>query len=156
MAGHVKVESTVGEGTKFIITFKTSCRVSNTNEKILVINKESNYPHNFKQSIDMANQLFIKNGKKKKVSNDDKPWILVANDDHFMLQMVEGLLEDDFNVDMAENGLQAFRLVKKHPKTHYKAILLDINMPIMDGIEACQKIHSFLKENDLISNMRVK
>ena len=80
---------------------------------------------------------------------------MVANDDIFLLQMIEGTLEDDFQVEVAENGLQAFELVKKHGRAHYKAIVLDINMPIMDGIDACNKIHSYLSQDCLISNMKI-
>ena len=88
--------------------------------------------------------------------NSTKPWILVANDDIFLLQMIEGTLEDDFQVEVAENGLQAYELVKKHGRAHYNAIVLDINMPIMDGIDACNKIHSYLSQEDLISNMKIE
>ena len=80
---------------------------------------------------------------------------MVANDDIFLLQMIEGTLEDDFQVEVAENGLQAFELVKKHGRAHYKAIVLDINMPIMDGIDSCNKIHSYLSQDCLISNMKI-
>ena len=34
-----------------------------------------------------------------------KPWILVANDDRFLLEMIEGTLDDTFQVEFAENGL---------------------------------------------------
>ena len=47
-------------------------------------------------------------------------------------------------------------MVKEKGKNYYKAIVLDINMPIMDGIDACNKIYSFLQEECLISNMKVK
>jgi CheY-like chemotaxis protein len=47
-------------------------------------------------------------------------------------------------------------MVKKRGRTHYKAIVLDINMPIMDGIDACNKIHSYLSQEDLISNMKIE
>ena len=87
--------------------------------------------------------------------SQDKPWILVANDDIFLLQMIEGALEDDFYVEIAENGLQAFELVKRHGRAHYKAIVLDINMPIMDGIDACNKIHSYLTQECLICSMKI-
>lgn len=40
-------------------------------------------------------------------------------------------------VDEAENGLAAFN---KSKTTKYDFILLDINMPIMDGFEACKRI----------------
>ena len=87
------------------------------------------------------------------ISSENKPWILVANDDRFLLEMIQGTLEDDFQVEVAENGLQAFELVKKHGRAYYKAIVLDINMPIMDGIDACNKIHSYLSQECLISSM---
>ena len=89
------------------------------------------------------------------VTPEEKPWILIANDDIFLLQMIEGTLENDVQVEVAENGLQAFELVKKHGRAHFKAIVLDINMPIMDGIDACNKIHSYLSQECLISNMKI-
>ena len=46
-------------------------------------------------------------------------------------------LEEIFNVVIAENGLQALQLVTSEAQNHYDVILLDINMPIMDGFEAC-------------------
>jgi CheY-like chemotaxis protein len=103
--------------------------------------------------------LNLVSGKDEKIISfidSIKPWILVANDDCFLLQMIEGSLENDFQVDLAENGLQAYELVKKHGREHYKAIVLDINMPIMDGIDACNKIYSYLSQEDLISNMKIE
>ena len=44
----------------------------------------------------------------------------------------------------AENGLQAVQIVASHPQDYFKVILLDINMPIMDGYEACQRIYNNL------------
>lgn len=37
----------------------------------------------------------------------------------------------------AENGLQAVQLVSSNEADYFDAIILDINMPIMDGFEAC-------------------
>jgi CheY-like chemotaxis protein len=45
--------------------------------------------------------------------------------------------------------------VKRHGRAHYKAIVLDINMPIMDGIDACNKIHSYLTQECLICSMKI-
>lgn len=59
-------------------------------------------------------------------------------------------------MDRAENGLQALDLVKQKGALFYDAIVLDINMPIMDGIEACNKIYSFLHGEDLIKNMQLR
>lgn len=65
-------------------------------------------------------------------------------------------MEDEFNVDIAENGLVAYELVKAKGRAYYQAIILDINMPIMDGIEACNQIYQFIRGECLIANMKVE
>ena len=70
--------------------------------------------------------------------------------------MILASLEEKFVIDLAENGLEAFDLVKKKGANYYHVIILDIKMPIMDGIEACNKIYSFIHGEDLIKNMQIK
>jgi CheY-like chemotaxis protein len=48
---------------------------------------------------------------------------------------------------VADNGLDAFEQVKANPKDYFSAIILDINMPIMDGLEACLLTHNYLEGN---------
>lgn len=52
----------------------------------------------------------------------------------------------DFQVDLAENGMQALQMVCSQPNDYYSVIVLDINMPIMDGFEACKRIHAHLSD----------
>jgi CheY-like chemotaxis protein len=54
--------------------------------------------------------------------------------------MLADMLEDDFNVKTANNGLEALDMVIAYPRNFFDAILLDINMPIMDGFETFEKI----------------
>ncbi len=124
-----------------------------------ILNKSMSVISNSSPLSKKMQNLNLVSGKDEKIISfidSIKPWILVANDDCFLLQMIEGSLENDFQVDLAENGLQAYELVKKHGREHYKAIVLDINMPIMDGIDACNKIYSYLSQEDLISNMKIE
>jgi CheY-like chemotaxis protein len=63
-----------------------------------------------------------------------------------LLDGYSGLLKDFFIVEQAVNGLEAYNKVKEQPKHYYDAIFLDIDMPIIDGIEASNKIHAFFED----------
>lgn len=53
-------------------------------------------------------------------------------------------LEDVFRITTAENGLQALHIVTSEAQNYFDIILMDINMPIMDGFEACSRITEHL------------
>lgn len=64
--------------------------------------------------------------------------ILLVDDEPDILEIVGyNLTSEGYQVITAENGLQA---VKKAKKEKPQLIILDVMMPEMDGIEACEKI----------------
>ncbi|MGE4293175.1 MAG: diguanylate cyclase [Desulfovibrio sp.] len=64
--------------------------------------------------------------------------ILIVDDTPMNLVLLEQLLkQDDCRVRMAENGHEAVELVRKHA---FALILLDIQMPGMDGYDTCRAI----------------
>jgi len=64
--------------------------------------------------------------------------ILIAEDNFINQEIILGLLENsNILIDIAENGEEA---VKLHKKNSYNLILMDIQMPIMDGYEAAKII----------------
>jgi two-component system alkaline phosphatase synthesis response regulator PhoP len=66
--------------------------------------------------------------------------ILLVDDEVDILEIVGyNLSSEGYQVITAENGLEALAKVKKH-KPHL--IILDVMMPEMDGIEACEKIRA--------------
>ena len=64
--------------------------------------------------------------------------ILLVDDELDILEIIEyNLSAQGYNVVTALNGVQAIKKAKKHKP---KLIILDVMMPEMDGIEACEKL----------------
>ena len=98
-----------------------------------------------------------KSVSKPSVSENDKPFVLLVNDSPFLLHAVSDTLKAfNMRVDTATNGFEAYHQVTKKPRNHYAAIVLDINMPIMDGKKACTKISAYLRGEDLGSMLQIE
>ena len=70
--------------------------------------------------------------------------ILLAEDYHTNQQVVKAYLENEgFSVDLADNGAQAIEAAKN--KT-YDLILMDVQMPVVDGFRATRDIRALEKE----------
>lgn len=66
--------------------------------------------------------------------------ILIIDDEEMILSMTEKCLGEEFSVYTAENAKKALELLNVIPDI----ILLDINMPEMDGLELCQLIRGHI------------
>lgn len=66
--------------------------------------------------------------------------ILIIDDEEMILSMMENCLGEEFSVYTAENAKKALELLNVIPDI----ILLDINMPEMDGLELCQLIRGHI------------
>lgn len=68
---------------------------------------------------------------------DDKIKVLVVDDDIFMREIIEEVLGDRYCVVAAESGAEGLSLAQVG---HPALILLDVEMPNMDGYETCRQL----------------
>ena len=74
--------------------------------------------------------------------------VLLVEDHPLNVEVARKLLESKgFEVEHAENGLRAIEMVTLTPDGFYDAILMDIRMPVMDGLQACRGIRNLNKKS---------
>ncbi|MGL5683188.1 MAG: response regulator, partial [Marinifilaceae bacterium] len=74
-----------------------------------------------------------------KINLSNNMHILVAEDNESNYLLVKAILKN-YNITRVNNGADAVKCARENT---YDAILMDVNMPIMSGIEATQKIRLF-------------
>ena len=75
-----------------------------------------------------------------------KKHVLVVDDNIILLRTVKDMLEDHYNVSISTSSYQAFEMIKRKKPD---IILLDYEMPEMDGAETLQKLHSEEETKDI-------
>ena len=67
--------------------------------------------------------------------------VLVVDDDQVLRESLQKSLRySGFDVDIADNGKTALELVHRHK---YDLVVMDVNMPVMDGLTALEEIKNF-------------
>ena len=79
--------------------------------------------------------------------------ILVVEDNIINQKLVENILTGlGLEVDIAKNGLEAF---EKRKREEYDLIFMDIQMPVMDGIEATHRILAYEEEEKEVKHIPI-
>lgn len=66
--------------------------------------------------------------------NVEKETVLIVDDSEMNREILKSMLEDEYDILEAEDGAKAIQMISDH-FTDIKLVLLDINMPVMDGKE---------------------
>jgi diguanylate cyclase (GGDEF)-like protein len=78
---------------------------------------------------------------------DQRPIVLVVDDMRVNQEILVSLLSQDYRVKVARNGQRAITIAKGFPPPDL--VLLDINMPGMDGYEVCQLLQDDPQTRDI-------
>ena len=149
------------------------------NKSLFVANKRSNKTLNYNKKsndslfvIPEINENFQKNITKvtefqridgSPPQNCNCKDILLVDDDEFILKTSKNILKAfKLEADCAENGQECLNMIKEKQekncncsKSKYKIILMDITMPVMDGIEAAKNIQKLIDENKLYDTIKI-
>jgi len=129
MNGNIKVITAPGEGTEFVVN--VNFKLTEEPEEIIIENKNSAQVVNFE-------------GKK----------LLLVDDIEVNREIAKMLLESEgFIVDTASDGSEAVEKVANAKPGDYDCVLMDIQMPIMNGYEAAKKIRKL--ENSALANVPI-
>jgi signal transduction histidine kinase/ActR/RegA family two-component response regulator len=135
MGGKIGVESKLDKGSRFwfALPFKVK-RIEDTLDTVL----HSRQLDAKVQTVPLSIKETLKNG------TPQKHRALLAEDNVINQMVAKTLLEDaGYEVDVVEDGLKAIEAFRS---ASYNLILMDIQMPTMDGFEATEKIRDMEKE----------
>ena len=132
LGGKIWVESEEGIGSRFsfeiLIPQKFDAEVAETKKDT--------------QKLEIIKDFFVEMDTIK---------ILLVEDNYINQEIIKGLLDDEcFNIDTVQNGKDAVEKIVQN-STEYHLILMDMKMPIMNGMEASQKIRQINKTIPIIA-----
>lgn len=122
MDGEISVDSVLGEGSTFTVSFPLYRKKKETGDTIVPIDDVES----------------VMQEKETRTDNEKLPEVLLVEDDLSNAGVIRYLLEGVCNLDTVKTGIMALEMTAKK---QYKAILMDIDLGVgMSGIETTKEI----------------
>ena len=141
MGGSMTVDSLQGRGTVITVNLAMRCK------KEEGTGKDTKEPGAHSEEGDQLRALTSKAAVFRKRSGSAQPKkpeqtrILVVEDNDLNREIAKDLLEDDgFIVETAPDGETAILMIARSDRDYYDAVLMDVQMPGIDGYEATRNI----------------
>lgn len=122
--GSISVESTLNVGTEFTVKLP----VRHVSETVAEVDRTI-------AREDAGAEL--DNIESDFTFDDNKPLVLIIDDNRDIQKLVGELLASDYNIIAAPNGREGVRLAARYVPD---LIICDVMMPVMDGLECCRRI----------------
>ena len=119
MGGDIRVQSKIGKGTVLTVTLE-----------FMLTTEDTVYGNTAEQNAHTNTNL---SGRR----------VLLVEDNELNMEIAAAMLKSaGIEVETANDGSEALDMVKIHPAGYYDLVLMDIQMPMMNGYEATRAIRS--------------
>ena len=132
--GTISVTSKVGEGSCFSVTLPLGGSSVQEFRKA----EDKNGMHEYPDKEDEYAGIKKPDSTEIQRTEEEKATILIVEDNKDLCFLIQDLLHDDYDVQVAFNGKEGLEVLTENHQIDL--VISDIKMPLMDGLTFCRKI----------------
>lgn len=139
--GQIRVESIKDKGTTFIVEIpmtQPDFHNEQTTNKII--------PGSLKEGAVLDADSNMGSSESEENTDENLPTVLIIDDNQDVRNYIRFLLQQQYDIVEAENGLEGVKLALKYVPD---AIICDVMMPVMDGMECCRKLKTEMQTSHI-------
>lgn len=139
--GQIRVESIKDKGTTFIVEIPmTQPDFHNEQATNKII------PESLKEDAVLDADSNMGSSESEENTDENLPTVLIIDDNQDVRNYIRFLLQQQYDIVEAENGLEGVKLALKYVPD---AIICDVMMPVMDGMECCRKLKTEMQTSHI-------